>query len=134
MPCHGKVFMVFHINLGLSLTVLPLAQAEMVEHVVIISFDGLRPDALTILGAANLPTFYKIIQTGASTLNARADYDKTETLPNLTFLHFCGPDKTGHTSGWDVTNSNSAYMNTIKQMDDYLQSETRLHSGSTTNS
>ncbi|NJO16040.1 MAG: sulfatase-like hydrolase/transferase [Thioploca sp.] len=225
------------INLGLSLLVLPfLAQAEMVEHVIIISFDGLRPDALTILGTNNLPAFYKVIQEGASTLNARSDYDKTETLPNhatmltgqgvmgpnghkhdmntdtgqtlhsvkgsyvssffdvahdyglktallaskdkfavysrsydetngaldlidedngrdkidivaltekvdsitltnfistinssppphLTFLHFCGPDKTGHTStttGWDVT-LGSAYMNTIKQMDDYLQ-------------
>jgi Type I phosphodiesterase / nucleotide pyrophosphatase/Divergent InlB B-repeat domain len=232
---HSLLFTLL-INLGLSLTILPLAQAEMVEHVVIISFDGLRPDALTILGAANLPTFYKIIQEGASTLNARSDYDETETLPNhatmltgrgvmganghrhsgnedigqtlhsikgsyvhslfdvahdyglktallaskdkfavysrsydgingapdvigidngqkkidmvaltekvdsitlsnfistmttssqppqLTFLHFCGPDKTGHTSatGWDVT-PGSAYMNTIKQMDDYLQ-------------
>ena len=70
------------INLGLSVTVLPLAQAERVEQVVIISFDGLRADALSNLSPTNLPTFNQVIQMGASTLNARADYDKTETLPN----------------------------------------------------
>jgi hypothetical protein len=221
------------LNFVLSLIVLPLVQAKMVEQVVIISFDGLRPDAVTILGADNLPAFYQVIQHGVSTLNARSDYDETETLPNhatmltgrgvmgpnghkystntdtgqtlhsvkgsyvysffdvahdyglktallsskdkfavfyrsydenngapdvigvdngkrkidiweftdkddpvtlnnflqvitspqppqLTFLHFCGPDTTGHASGWNVT-PGSDYMNTIKQMDNYLQ-------------
>lgn len=229
---HLFLFISF-INLVLSLTSLPLVQAELVKQVVIVSFDGLRPDAVTILGAANLPAFYRIIQAGVSTLNARSDYDETETLPNhatmltsrgvmgpnghrystntdtgqtlhsvkgsyvyslfdvahdyglktallsskdkfavfyrsydenngapdvigvdngkrkidiweftdkddsvtlnnflqvitspqppqLTFLHFCGPDKTGHASGWDMI-PGSDYMNTVKQMDNYLQ-------------
>jgi hypothetical protein len=82
---HLLLFTLF-VNLGLSVTVLPLAQAERVEQVVIISFDGLRADALTSLGPADLPTFDQVIQEGASTLNARTDYDKTETLPNHTTM------------------------------------------------
>jgi hypothetical protein len=78
---HLLLFTLFT-NLGLSIAVLPLAQAERVKQVVIVSFDGLRADALTSLGPTDLPTFYQVIQDGASTLNARADYYKTETLPN----------------------------------------------------
>ena len=62
---HLLLFTLF-VNLGLSVTVLPLAQAERVEQVVIISFDGLRADALTSLGPADLPTFDQVIQEGAA--------------------------------------------------------------------
>jgi predicted AlkP superfamily pyrophosphatase or phosphodiesterase len=55
---------------------------EKVSHVVIISFDGLRPDAITQSGPKLAPNFYAMIKNGASTLNARTDPDRTVTMPN----------------------------------------------------
>ncbi|MBF0490311.1 MAG: alkaline phosphatase family protein [Candidatus Omnitrophica bacterium] len=51
-------------------------------HVVLISFDGLRPDAITELGEDKAPAFYQMMREGAFTLNARTDHDLTVTLPN----------------------------------------------------
>jgi len=56
------------------------------EHVIFVSVDGLRPDAISNLGPANLPAFYRLINEGASTLNARNDPDYTITLPNHTSM------------------------------------------------
>ena len=44
-----------------------------------ISIDALRPDYLTPTLA---PTISTLIAEGASTMNARTDFDKTQTLPN----------------------------------------------------
>lgn len=55
------------------------------SHVIIISFDGLRPDAISKLGPEQAPNFHAMIKNGASTLNARTDPDKTITMPN----HIC---------------------------------------------
>lgn len=52
------------------------------QHAVIISFDGLRPDAITQWGPANAPHFYDLMREGAFTLNARADPDWTITISN----------------------------------------------------
>ena len=59
---------------------------DKVTHVVIISFDGLRPDAITQLGPELAPNFHKMIKNGASTLNARTDPDRTVTMPNHTCM------------------------------------------------
>lgn len=53
-------------------------------RVILVSVDGLRPDALTTLGPAKAPTFHRLIREGAATLNARTDTTITVTLPNHT--------------------------------------------------
>jgi hypothetical protein len=70
---------------NLPLVVLPgllgsIAAAQPVAHVIHISVDGLRSDAIIALGPTNLPNFYRLRAEGAFTDNARTDYDYTETV------------------------------------------------------
>lgn len=53
-----------------------------VEHVILVSVDGLNPAAITQLGPSGAPTFYRLMAEGASTLNARTTVERTQTLPN----------------------------------------------------
>jgi predicted AlkP superfamily pyrophosphatase or phosphodiesterase len=55
-----------------------------VRPVIAVSVDGLNPTALVQLGPGRLPTFFALIRGGASTLNARTEVERTETLPNHT--------------------------------------------------
>ena len=60
------------------------AAAGATGPVIAISVDGLNPAALTELGPSQLPHFHALIRGGASTLNARTEVERTETLPNHT--------------------------------------------------
>lgn len=74
-------------------------------HVVHISVDGLRPDAVRRLGPLHVPNLYRMRIEGAYTDNARSDYDITVTLPNhtceLTSRPVVGPDGHGVSFNYD---------------------------------
>lgn len=52
--------------------------------VLAVSVDGLAPAALATLGSTRAPTFWHLLDEGASTLNARTEVEMTVTLPNHT--------------------------------------------------
>ena len=60
------------------------SSSSQATSVVAVSVDGLNPSALTSLGTNRLPNLYALIRGGASTLNARTEFEQTETLPNHT--------------------------------------------------
>jgi len=62
----------------------PTARTDAPPVVLAISVDGLNPDAIGLLGPAGLPTLHRLIDEGASTLNARTSRELTITLPNHT--------------------------------------------------
>ena len=95
-----------------------------IEHVIHISFDGLRGDMLRTLmetQAYSYPNFVKLRAEGASTLNARCDHGVSLTIPNHTSMltglplkavpggpawqqhgytnNYPGPDQTLHANG-----------------------------------
>ncbi len=76
-----------------------------VEQVVLVSMDGLNPQALQVLGPTGAPNFHRMKTEGASTLNARTLVEKTETLPNHTSMVTSRwvnlPDGTGVTFNTD---------------------------------
>ena len=55
-----------------------------VDSVVAISVDGLNTDALGKLGPTRTPHLHDLMDSGASTLNARTEHELTITLPNHT--------------------------------------------------
>ena len=56
-------------------------QSPTYDHVILVSVDGLRSDALLTDQAKSFHNFQRLL-TGAHTLNARTDCDFTVTLPN----------------------------------------------------
>ncbi len=59
----------------------PLTAPSTIEHVVVISVDGLRPELLLPPRLASLPSFARLLQ-GPHTLDARTDAQITVTMPN----------------------------------------------------
>jgi hypothetical protein len=67
----------------------PAAEARLdtpgpVDSILAISIDGLNPDALRKLRRKGTPSIHAFARAGASTLNARTEYELTVTLPNHT--------------------------------------------------
>lgn len=73
-------------------------------QVLVISLDGLNPTAITQLGQANIPNLWRMFAEGAGTLNARAQYELTVTLPNHTSMvtgRRINKQKGGHGVTWN---------------------------------
>lgn len=72
--------------LAATLCIACAAPLALAGHVILISCDGMRPDAITALGSDKAPNLHRLIAEGASTFNARTDADMTVTLPNHTAM------------------------------------------------
>lgn len=57
------------------------AATQSARHVVVISIDGLNPDAINV---RRTPAIVRLKRNGASTYNARTEHESTRTLPNHT--------------------------------------------------
>ncbi len=79
-------------------------RAAEITRVVVISVDGLNPEAITQLGPTRTPMFHRMMSEGAWTFNARTEVEQTVTLPNHTsMLTSRRIDRTrgGHGVTWD---------------------------------
>ena len=90
--------------------------AGLVDYVIQISVDGLRSDAIAAAASPTYPdtgsalsSFHILMQHGGSyTLNARTDYDKTETMPNHVSMVTARPVWSGNNAGhhWTTNDYN----------------------------
>lgn len=78
------------------------------RHVVAITVDGLNPRAITNLGPTRAAGLYRMMRYGASTLDARTAYEKTETMPNHTSV-FTGRPVAGGTGHQVDFNTDDAH-------------------------
>lgn len=72
--------------------------------VLAVSVDGLSPRAIRVLGPERAPTLHRLIEEGASTLNARTARESTSTLPNHTGMltgRRVDADRGGHGVTWN---------------------------------
>jgi hypothetical protein len=88
----------------------PGRSAASSTRVLAISIDGLNPKAIRKLGKAKAPNFYRLMKQGAFTLNARAMYEITQTLPNHASMmtgRRIDAAKGGHGVDWDAARPGS---------------------------
>jgi hypothetical protein len=74
-------------------------------RVLAISVDGLNVKALERLGHEGAPNFHRLLEEGASTLNARTEREQTITLPNHTGMltgRRIAKDLNGHGVTWNT--------------------------------
>lgn len=96
--------------------------ASSAEYVILISCDGMRPDAVTAFGAAHTPSFHRLRKEGAFTDNARTDIDHTTTLQNHTSM-ITGRPVTGETGHQWTDNGNPKLgQNLHRNRNQYLAS------------
>ncbi|WP_328531916.1 alkaline phosphatase family protein [Nocardioides sp. NBC_00368] len=62
------------------------AEAATTKRVLAISVDGLSVTAIERLGPGHLPNLYRLMRGGASTREARSEYEQNVTLPNHTSM------------------------------------------------
>ncbi len=90
--------------------------------VILVSVDGLRPDAVTVHGPEEVPNFYRLRREGAFTDNARTLVDLTVTLPNhvgmITSRQVNG--SAGH--GWTWNKDPLVGANLHRNKGEYLES------------
>ena len=75
------------------------------KQVLAMSVDGLNVNAITRLGRAGAPSFHRLIDQGATTLNARTEAEQTITLPNHAGMmtgRRIDRRKGGHGVTWDL--------------------------------
>lgn len=79
------------------------AAAATAEYVIQVSSDGLAATFLRsyVSNAVSFPTFSKLVREGASTFNARCDYEISETVPNHATMLTARP--TSQTAGLSNT-------------------------------
>ena len=65
---------------------LATGQTVKAQYVILVSIDGLRPDAITLLGPEQLPNLCRFRSEGAWTDNARVDFNHSVTLPSHTTM------------------------------------------------
>lgn len=73
-------------------------------RVLAISVDALNPAAIRQLGRDGAPTFFRLLDEGASTFNARTEHERTITLPNhagMMTSRRVDRDHGGHGVTWD---------------------------------
>ncbi len=93
---------------------------QAIGHAILISCDGLRPDAVTTLGREGAPTLHRIMEEGAFTLNARTDADYTVTLPNHTCM-ITGRGVTGDAGhGWTKNSTPALGQNLHRNKNAYV--------------
>jgi hypothetical protein len=100
-PCFGSIGRLGDVcRLATAIRALPLGACAALlcgaalgaDHVIHISVDGLNAAHLkSVMDAGNAPTFKRLRDEGASTLNARTDFTHTNTLPNHTCMLTCRP-------------------------------------------
>lgn len=82
----------------------PPARPHVTGRVLAISVDGLNPRAIRVLGPRRAPTFHRLVRQGATTLNARSEYEQNLTLPDHTSMltgRRIDATRGGHGVTWD---------------------------------